>query len=399
MRKRATRTKPSGMLASFAETKKNKTVLLGDIQTHVVKKANEDSDRRQDIIHPSEMAKSDWCPRATALRISGQEPSNPPSAKGHRMETIFQEGHDIHAKWQTWLGEMDRIAGKWLCSSCGFTIWGTAGEVQCMNVDCSSLTPLEYREVPLDAEDTHLIVGHSDGLVPDEKALIEIKSIGLGTVRMEEPDLVRKYTVKAEGSGKSVVDYDALWKGIKRPLASHRRQALLYLFLCRLRGIEADRMVFIYENKANQDTKEFVITFSEEAVAPLIDQALDIKWAVENNRRLPRPEGLTKQLKPCSDCVFRDLCYREDEDGEARDAEPHAGDGARVSGGEAEDGSAADLHADSSGRRVPRTAGRSHRTGRRRTDEPVRGADEVGGVPERPVGSSGGRRTVRRRVT
>lgn len=383
--------KPSGLLAAFAETKKPPTVLLGDIQAHVVKKT-QDNDRRQNIIHPSEMCKEDWCPRATAYRISGEQPSNPATSNGHRLETIFQEGHDIHTKWQSWLGEMGRLWGRWVCDVCGSETYDV-GQQPCKACGRQLMT---YREVPLDAETSHMICGHADGAVLDVRSLIEIKSIGLGTVRMEEPSLVSKYTVKTE-AGKSVVDYDALWKGIKRPLLTHRKQAGIYLFIARLMDIDVDQMVFIYENKANQDTKEFAIRYSEDLIEPLIDLALDIKWAVENNRVLPRPKDFTKDAKPCLGCAFRDLCWSN----HAEESHPqsHLGDGARLTGGQKETGSAEDLHADQAGRRVPRTAGRPHRTGRQRTDEALRPADEVGGVPERPTGSSRGRRTVRRSHT
>lgn len=391
---RARRTsKPTGALAAFADTKKAPTVLIGAIQSHSVKKAMEDNDRRQDIIHPSEMAKADWCPRSTVYRISGVEPSNSAPSKSHRMETIFQEGHDIHAKWQTWLGEMGRLWGSWWCPVCKKEDLGL-GQFLCHRCGGERY----YREVKLNAEKTHLIVGHADGMVPDVDSLIEIKSIGLGTLRMEEPELVAKYTVKVEDSSRKIVDYDALWKGIKRPLKSHRKQAMIYLFLCRELGIPATQMVFIYENKANQDTKEFVIKYDEDFVKPLIDQALDVKWAVENNRLIPRSQEYTKELKPCSDCVFRDTCYGETTNDEARDTKQDSRTGAGVSRGKAEVGPAADLHAHQTGRRVPRTSGRPHRTGRRSPDEAVRSTDEVGRVPGSPTGSSRGRRTVRRRV-
>jgi rubrerythrin len=386
--------KPTGLLAAFAETKKVERVLLGDLQAHVLKRSQQDNDRRQDIIHPSEMAKSDWCPRATAFRISGTQPSNKPPVNSHRMETIFQEGHDIHTKWQTWLREMGVLWGKWKCTTCEHT-W--MGDTPLLCPACQAENGIEYKEVPLDGEEKWLIAGHADGAVPEKRSLVEVKSVGLGTVRMEEPELVRKYTVKTE-DGKRVVDYDALFKGIQRPLKSHRKQAIVYLAIARYYGWPFDQMVFIYENKANQETKEFVLRYSEDAAEELLETALDIKWAVEQGHKLPRPPEMRRDQKPCTACVFRDLCWGV-EDGKERNAEPDAADGAGVTGSEEATGPAEHLHADPAGRRVPRTAGRPHRTGRQRVDESVRPTDEVGGVPERPVGSGRGRRTVRRRRT
>jgi len=399
MPKRTTR-KPTGNLAAFAATQKQKTALIGDIQAHVVKKSSQDHSRRQDIIHPSEMAKSDLCPRAIVYRISGAEPSNDKTPNGHHLETIFQEGHDIHSKWQTWLAEMGRLWGKWWCPACGKTEWGT-GALSCEGRDLEdgsheghSPVLMEYREVPLDAEVELMMAGHADGAVPDIKAFIEIKSIGLGTLRMEEPDLVRQNTKKTD-DGKKVVDYDSIWKGLKRPLKSHRIQAGIYLAIAKILGWDYDRMVFIYENKANQQTKEFVIRYPAELVDPLIDTAKDIKWAVENGRLLDRPEGFTKQLKPCSDCIFRDLCW-EEEDGKVDSQESNSGNGARKPRSEAENGSPRDPSTQSAKGRVSRAAGRPHRTVRQRTDDAVHDNHEVVGVPQRTVGDGRGRRTVRR---
>lgn len=383
-------------MAALVESHKKTSVLMGDIQQHAVKKALEE-DRRQDIVHPSEMAKEDWCPRQTAYRIQSIRTGTPVATEtaevhGYRMLTIFQEGHDIHSKWQTWLGQMGRIWGKWKCPVCDHTVWQT-GVPTCPTHDVS----MDYREVPLDAEEEWMISGHSDGAVPDVKSMIEIKSIGLGTVRMEEPQLVREHTVKTV-DGKSIVDYDALWKGIKRPLKSHRKQGLVYLAIARLRGYDLDQMVYLYENKANQDTKEFVIKYSDEAVAPLIDQAKDIKWAVENNQTLPRPVGNTKDAPPCKGCPFKTHCWEETTNDDSN-PEPHAEDGRRVPRSQAKTRPSAHPHADQAERRLPRTARRPDRTDRQRADAPVRADDEVGGVPEHATGRSRGRREVRRRVS
>lgn len=398
---RSNRRKPTGALAALAETKKGSHTLIGDIQQHAVKKAQQDDSRRQDIIHPSEMAKEDWCPRATAYRISGIQPSNPEKVHGYRLLTIFQEGHDIHSKWQTWLAEMGRLWGKWKCPVCEHTTWGLATPycAECARVHPGLATRMQYAEVSLDAEDQYMICGHADGGVPDLKAFIEIKSIGVGTLRIEEPDLVKQHTVRDKETNKAVVDLDGLWKAIKRPLKSHRKQAGVYLAIAKYLGWDFDRMIFIYENKGNQDTKEFTIRYSDDLVADLLDTALDIKWAVENEKTLPRPNAFTRDTKPCKECPFLTWCWAgEEEDGESK-SEPDAADGARVPRSKAETGSAEDLHAESTGERVPRSARRSNRTGRQRPDASNDSVHEVGRVPERTTGSGRGRRTVRRRVS
>jgi hypothetical protein len=399
---RSTRRKPSPTLAALIASKKAPTTLLGDMQQHAVKKSQEPTDRRQDIIHPSEMAKEDWCPRQTTYRLRGIATTDSGEVHGYQMLTIFQEGHDIHSKWQTWLGEMGRLWGKWKCPVCKGTIFYTGPPfcVDCMSEHGIEVT-MQYAEVPLDAEDAWMITGHADGAVPDLNAFIEIKSIGLGTVRMEEPALVKSHTVKTQ-DGKSVVDYDSLFKAIKRPFKSHRKQAAVYLAIAKHAGWDYDRMVFIYENKANQQVKEFTVPFDEELADELIDTAKDIKWAVEHNTDLPRPAEFSKDKKPCRECPWRTWCYAGEEDTtseQASEPERDSASGGRVPRSQAASGSAPDRSPDSTRRRVPRSARGSDRTDRQRPDAGHDDVHEVGRVPEHTVGRSGGRRVVRRRVS
>lgn len=374
-----------------AEVRKQNSVLLGDIQAHVVKQvAQGDADRRTDIIHPSEMAKADWCPRATCYRILGHLPAD--EAIGYGTASIFETGNTAHTKWQTWLAQMGRLYGLWDCSSeCGWWDWGTSILV-CPN--CVAVT--RYKEVPLDGEERYLVCGHADGAVMDINSLIEIKTIGTGTIRIEEPELVRKHTKKTT-DGKTVLDLDSLWNGIKRPFPSHRRQGQIYLHLANKSGLKVDRIVFLYENKANQQPKEFSITYDPEVTAELFETARDIKFAVADGIVLDRPDGYDPDKAPCKKCPFHGVCWEEDNDGQDSHPERDPGDGAAEPGGEAEAGTARDHAADETEARRPRTAGRSHRRVRRRADAAVHTDDQVERVPERPGRGSGDRRTVRRR--
>jgi CRISPR/Cas system-associated exonuclease Cas4 (RecB family) len=376
-----------------AEVRKQNSVLLGDIQTHVVKEVARDKvKRRADIVHPSEMAKADWCPRATNYRILGQHPGSD-EAIGYGTASIFETGNTAHTKWQRWLGDMGRLYGKWRCRACGWTIHGTS-ILDCES--CGLLGVMEYLEVPLDAEKRYLIAGHADGAVLDLMALIEVKTIGTGTIRIEEPDLVKRHTRKTT-DGKTVLDLESLWNGIKRPFPSHRRQAQIYLHLANLGGLELTRAIFLYENKANQAPKEFTIAYDPDATAELFETARDIKFAVADGEVLDRPEGFTRKTAPCTKCPFLEVCWKEDSDGQDHQPQRHAGDGTAESGGEASPGAASDRAPDEATTRRSRTAGRPHRTSRRRVDATVQPGDEVERVLERPSRGGRGRRTLRRR--
>ena len=87
-------------------------IILPKVKDNMLKHYGWDAGRDPTVIHPSEMAKDDWCPRATYLRIiSGKWP--PVKEKFDFVrENIFAAGNDIHTKWQ------DRII------DAGFPVWG-----------------------------------------------------------------------------------------------------------------------------------------------------------------------------------------------------------------------------------------------------------------------------------
>jgi hypothetical protein len=392
-RTKATQRKLTPALKVRAEVRKQNSVLLGDIQAHVVKEvARDKTERRADIVHPSEMAKADWCPRATCYRILGEMPSND-EAISYGTASIFETGNTAHTKWQRWLRQMGRLYGRWVCTICEHT-WLATSPLACEN--CGSVRMhLRYREVPLEAESRYLVAGHADGAVLDIRSLVEIKTIGTGTIRIEEPDLVRKYTRKTT-DGKSILDLDSLWNGIKRPFPSHRRQAQIYLHLATLMGLDVDRMVFLYENKANQQPKEFTIAYDPDVTHELFETARDIKFAVADGIVLDRPKEFTHKSAPCTKCPFFDVCWKED-DGPDHQPQRDPGYGAAQPGGQAAAGAAPDQSADQTTQRRARTTGRSHRGVRRRVDAAVHPDDQVERVPERPGRGGRGRRTVRRR--
>jgi CRISPR/Cas system-associated exonuclease Cas4 (RecB family) len=383
-------------MAALAESKKSRSVLLGDIHKHLLDQHDKPTDRRQDIIHPSEMAKSDWCPRQTYYRLAGVSPEKGRSFSA-QLEGVFEEGHMIHAKWQKWLQQMGRLWGTWRCGECKWAKVATGGLLYCEH--CDARQPLEYREVPVEAEEEFLIAGHEDGAIEDLQALVEIKSIGIGTVRFDQPELLREYTVKTE-DGKTVIDLDGLWKSLRRPFGSHIRQTQIYLRLCQEMGLPFDKVIFLYEYKATQAQKEFVVQYNPEIAEPLFETALDIKYALKKGKPPPRPDFCGQDKKVCkTECPFFTHCWETTTDdqsgstqglGSSPEPEP-AGDEAPGAGGP--------VPAPEAGGRRARTASGSHRTRRRRIDGPVRQDDSVGGVHGQPTGSGGGGRKVVRRHT
>lgn len=246
--------------------------------------------RRQDIIHPSEMAKADWCPVATYNHILHGKPRE---ELKFTQENIFAEGNAIHAKWQTWLADAGTLWGNWRCLACGAQVRESARPLTA----CPSDHLLwDYREIPLRST-SHMIAGFADGGIWDENCLIELKSVGLGTLRMEEPALLNRHRIKT-ADDKWITDIDGLWKNIRRPTPSHMRQGQIYLWLAREMGLPFTKIQFVYEFKPNQQVKEFSVSLNEEILAPLLDKALRIKHAIERGKP---PVCELEECKSCPD--------------------------------------------------------------------------------------------------
>jgi hypothetical protein len=131
---------------------------------------------------------------------------------------------------------------------------------------------LEYGEVTL-REDRLRIAGHTDGWIKGigKDTLIEIKSIGPGTIRAENPGLI----TDADG------DFMKAWKNIRRPFPSHILQGQVYLELMARMGNHVDEIVFIYELKADQDYKEFAVKADFELVRHVFEGAKLVVDAVD----------------------------------------------------------------------------------------------------------------------
>lgn len=386
---RASKVRPTGALAQYSKAYSSPTVLLGDIQAHLLAESHKPSDRRQDIIHPSEMAKNLWCDRQIYYRLSQTPESNPLADKvSFQLANIFEEGHQIHKKWQTWLNDMGRLWGLWYCESCRDSFYATSPKA----CEYCHSEHLEYAEVPLSDGKEHGITGHADGAIPDLNALIEIKSIGLGTLRMEEPSLLSKHYLKTE-EGHKVYDLDGIWKDLNSPFPSHLRQANIYLHLCEIMGLPYTQMIFLYEFKANQSVKEFTIKRSEKIMEPLLDRVKHLEYRLEQGVPPQRPPFTGKDKKICTTCPYFDTCYRERKNARSTESKQGVGsDGAEESASAPEP-----IPAGSTGRGSATATERPYGVYRPGTDGPVHTTDDLvvmgrrGGFPGR------GRRAVRRR--
>ena len=255
-------------LKRFLDAKAKPTRLIGDIERHLLKRTPED--RSTTVLHPSEMIKRDWCRRASYFLLKGYPKMQPNPTL--RMQVIFDEGHYIHAKWQKWFQEMGIIHGKFKCDVCDGITWGTSPK-ECEHCHAPE-SKLIYDEVTLTDESLR-IAGHTDGWIKDETgdALIEIKSVGPGTIRAEAPDLM------ADAGG----DFMKAWSKINRPFGPHVLQGQVYLELMKRMGNPVDEIVFLYELKADNSFKEFKVKADYELVRHVFEGAQLVINALEKD--------------------------------------------------------------------------------------------------------------------
>ena len=259
---------PKTDLKKFLDAKSRPSRLLGDLERHLMQRPA--GDRSTTVLHPSEIIKRDWCKRASYFLLNGHPKisDKPPL----RLQAIFDEGHYIHAKWQKWFQEMGILHGKFKCSVCGDITWGTS-PAECLSCEAPA-SKLVYDEVTL-VDDSLRIAGHTDGWIKDRHgdALIEIKSIGPGTIRAEAPGLMQD----ADG------DFMEAWRNVKRPFGPHIMQGQIYLELMRRMGNPVDEIVFLYELKADQSYKEFTVRADYELVRHIFDAAEKLMDNIKTN--------------------------------------------------------------------------------------------------------------------
>ena len=254
-----------------------------------------DRSRRQDVLHPSDLVKAGFCVRSQYFNML-----NPPEPDRHalRLQSIFDTGHGAHAKWQGYIRDMGNLFGMWECTVCEGNFWATS-PVSCEL--CAMSDHLKYQEVPLFNHALN-IVGHADGWVTDmgRPFLIEIKTIGVGTIRMEQPALL------AANDG----DLNKAWRDIRRPFPTHLRQGQMYLELVRRMGDAGEfagmelptEIVYVYELKADQSYKEFVVQANSYIIEDCLDMAFDVNRAISEGAP-PACNVSGDPLQGCKACL------------------------------------------------------------------------------------------------
>lgn len=307
--------KEDGKFADYSSLRSSSGIVIPEVKRVLLDRKREVQPvHRTSIIFPSEMSKTDWCPRATYFRMSGKpDPSSKPS---FTLENVFAEGNSIHSKWQNWLSETDKLWGDWKCYRCAAHVknslkpegsafnspYGACVGTDWVNIKFTwSVDPLNpekyehdwrYKEVTLRSNSLP-VGGHADGALTEHNILIELKSLGIGSLRFEAPKLLEENTYVVDG--KKIIDIDGVWKNFHRPLTAHLRQGNIYLWMAKEMGLPFDQIAFIYEFKANQQVKEFVVSMSDEILAPIFEKSVIVKEALVS--------GLTPECQSGTSCM------------------------------------------------------------------------------------------------
>jgi hypothetical protein len=287
-----TRTKKiaSDRLKTYLDARKNPSIVLGAVDRYLQLLPK---DRDYSYVHPSDLAQSDWCIREAWFLLNGHSPKSKPLRLSSNV--VFAEGHAIHDKWQKWLADMGVLWGRWECAVCEESILAWSNEI---GGDCPARIAVgrhlwEYKEVPLEYAALN-IRGHADGIINidgDEPFLLEIKSIGPGTLRaldlMSDDDPDSK-------SGE-------MFSRISKPLRSHFIQVQIYLHLAQQwkeEVGEVKRAVIVYEHKADQQTREFVVTYNERWTEDRLGEVEFLLWMIAQGREVLCERGGCARCTP-----------------------------------------------------------------------------------------------------
>lgn len=258
--------------------------------------------RADDILHPSELAKNGWCHRASYYKLIGTPRKASPKFTVWQLEMIYDEGKEIHKKWQSRFWDLGCLYGAYYCLYCQHS-WSDTSPEKCPECNANR-SFLIYHEVPL-LNMNKRIGGHADGQQGSETGpIIEIKSIGVNSLRFENPELLDEHTYKfsLNGAKREFVDLQALWDGIQVPMPSAIRQGHIYNWLS-----GTTETIYIYECKWNQRSREFVIKYRQERIQPILDKIDEV------NRSLATHEPPKCSFGGCAECE----AYEEGADGSA----------------------------------------------------------------------------------
>ena len=288
--------------------KSNRTYVTGALDLYLTKQANKPNDRAVNVNAPSQAGK---CQRANfymRTQVDNDGSIDP------RTQRIFDNGTYTHERLQAYMLDM----GLLICD-----------------------------EVPLINEEYN-IQGHTDGILDignDEIAVLEIKSINdrgftilkdakdehkqqgliyLYCLEERRKYLRNKYKTKEdflsiESEEERIAYFKSRYQHMKDGSKYTREEKIQNEVDLNLIADDIlydtekpiTKVVFLYENKNNQELKEFVVernVTTENILTDLLNGYKHLNKCVEDNK-LPDREGTSKSCNTCRWCDYQNECW------------------------------------------------------------------------------------------
>jgi hypothetical protein len=221
------------------------------------------------------------------------------------LERIFDVGHYAHYRFRDYLQSYapNCFMGRWRCLNTpahpGGKIYGTKDKWGCKKVEVCEcgLNAFKYEEVGY-YDDKTWFGGHVD-------TVLDLKYWPLNKNSIEDLNDEDRYCL---------VDFKTMhpmmYKDLERPKPEHQTQMQIYLYLS---GLKYGK--FLYENKADQSIKEFLVVRDEQTIAVKVEEAIKLRYVLEHSnttgkRVLPMRGHDSRGHTECLDCKFRGHCWK-----------------------------------------------------------------------------------------
>lgn len=263
----------------------------------------EDEGRNHGYNSPSGVSS---CPRSLFYTRTGEKHDG---AIDPRTRRIFDNGHHVHARLQGYLLE----EGVLLMDEC--PVWNTDLRIlgHCdgiLRINKFTLGILEIKSINSNA------FSHLTGAKPEHQMQAQVYMYCLEKLREKLQDCVDKTQykrVKTQLLAKYAELMDSFVEGgskfTKEEKIAHKvsiMEKVMEMLYNTPKRIE--KMSVVYENKDNQEIKEYVISWDEDMVEDIVSKYEYINEAINSNEVPPRPDQATS--KSCSVCRYCNYTYK-----------------------------------------------------------------------------------------
>lgn len=289
-----------GVKELLNSSKYNKDSITARIDNYLATN-EEENDRAVDVNSPSQVFK---CMRSLYYARIGAESDG---FTDPRLQRIFDNGTHMHLRIQEYLTKEGSLV---------------MDECPCIDAEAN-------------------IQGHTDGILKmteQEYAILELKSMNsilFGKLKEPKPEHIAQAMIymyctecrrqelvsMTEDEFKFSLDdrvefYRSRYQHLKAGKKHTREEKIQHNIITNLKldnllhtiKRPIDRIVFLYENKDNQELKEFVIEYDDDLMCDILDFYDQVNYYVANKKVPPR-EGTSKSCNICRFCSYRNECY------------------------------------------------------------------------------------------